>query len=224
MNRYRILKFDFDSRVHLFDPIQDYWEDHVKKMHQQRRRQIINDLKEDYGIKHFKQKFENFIELGEKPSSIVGYHNHFYTQARSAFIHRQYYPALTGVSALGERILNHLVLGLRGFYINSNCYKHIYRKDSFDNWELTINALSDWNILTTSAQENFRELSKLRNKAIHFNRETEISAREDALAALLTFGRIIEEQFSCFKPLPWLFMIPGEVYLKKIGNLILSFN
>ena len=55
----------------------------------------------------------------------------------------------------------------------------------------------------------------MRNEAIHFNVDTEHNVRTDALNALLTFGKVIETQFAAFGQLPWLFMPPGEVYIRK---------
>ncbi|MGN7100329.1 hypothetical protein ACTHR6_01885 [Ralstonia holmesii] len=215
MKRYRILSFDFDSRVRSFDPINEDWDEKVKAIHRQNRDSTIAHLQQEFGAQGFDEKLRNFIDLGAKPFSVVAFHNQFYTQARSAFVHCQYYPALTGICALGERVLNHLVLGLRDNYKNSSHYKRVYRKNSFDNWEVAIDALRDWNVLTPQAEQGFRELSQRRNNAIHFNTETEVNTRDEALRALLTFGSIIETQFSAFGQLPWLFTPPGEIYLRR---------
>lgn len=215
MKRYRILGFDFDSRVRSLDPIPDEWEEQVKVLHRENRSRTIQGLQEEYGVRRFDQKLQNFIDLGAKPFSIIAFHNRFYAQARSAFVQCQYYPALTAVCALGERVLNHLVIGLRDQYKSSPHYKRVYRKDSFDNWEVALDALHDWNVLTPAAETAFRELSHRRNDAIHFNLETERNDRRDALNALLTFGRVLESQFASFGALPWLFTPPGEVYIRK---------
>jgi hypothetical protein len=119
------------------------------------------------------------------------------------------------VVALGERILNHLVLGLREHFKASAVYRRVYRKDSFDNWELALDALHEWEVLTPEAEYLFRQLWKQRNDALHFNVETEVNDRALALQALTLFGRIVEAQFSCFGAHPWLFTPPGEVYLRR---------
>lgn len=215
MKRYRVLGFDFDTRVRTLDPILDEWDEQVKALHRQNRERTIAGLQDEFGARGFDEKFKNFIDLGAKPFSVIAFHNRFFGQARAAFVHGQYYPALTGVCALGERVLNHLMLGLRDHFKDSAHYKHVYRKDSFDNWELAIDALRDWGVLTHPAEQHFRELSQRRNQAIHFNVQTESNAREGALAALLAFGRILEAQFAGVGQLPWLFMPPGEVYIRK---------
>ena len=57
------------------------------------------------------------------------------------------YPALTGACALGERILNYLILNLRDDFHSTPEYKQVYRKDSFDQWDAPINALASWGVL-----------------------------------------------------------------------------
>jgi hypothetical protein len=215
MKRYRVVGFDFDTRVRSFDPISEEWEEQVKTLHLQNRERTIAGLKFEYGELRFDEKLQNFIDLGAKPFSVLAFHNRFYAQARAAFLQCQYYPALTAVCALGERVLNHLVLGLRDHYKASASYKHVYRKTSFDRWEAAIDALAEWKVLTTEAEEHFRRLCKMRNDALHFNVETEHNVRADALSALLTFGKVVDTQFAALGQLPWLFMPPGEVYIRK---------
>lgn len=215
MKRYRLLGFDFDTRLRALDPIQDHWEETVKELHRANREGMLQGFRREHGEARFEEKLQNFVDLGVKPFSVIAFHNRFYAQARGAFIDRHYYPALTGVVALGERVLNQLVLGLRDQYKNSAIYRRVYRKDSFDNWELAIEALHEWNVLTPTVEQHFRELWRKRNEALHFNPETDGNARAQALAALLQFGSIIEGQFSSIGPLPWLFTPPGEIYVRQ---------
>lgn len=215
MKRYRILGFDFDTRARLFDPIPEEWEEQVKAHHRESQAQAIQGLQAEYGTENFDVKLQNFIDLGAKSFSVIGFHNRFYAQARAAFVQCHYYPALTAICALGERVLNHLVLGLRDHYKTSPNYRFVYRKESFDNWNVPLDALRDWGVLTPKAETSFRELLRRRNEAIHFNLETERNDRRDALEALFIFGLILESQFASFGNLPWLFTPPGEVYVRK---------
>lgn len=215
LKRYRLLGFDFDTRVRSLDPISDEWEEQVKVQHNANREQTLAGLRDEYGSRGFDQKLQNFVDLGAKPFSVIAFHNRFYAQARSAFVAGHYYPSLTSIAALGERVLNHLVLGLREHYKSSEIYRRVYRKDSFDNWELALDALHEWKILTPEAETHFRLLWRQRNEALHFNPETEANTRLLALQALQLFARIVESQFSCFGALPWLFTPPGEVYIRR---------
>jgi hypothetical protein len=67
---------------------------------------------------------KNATDLGAKSFSLVAYHNDFHEQARRSFVAGSYYPALVAACALGERILNHLLLDLRGSFKGSRSYKN----------------------------------------------------------------------------------------------------
>ncbi|MRR56829.1 MAG: hypothetical protein EG824_01245 [Deltaproteobacteria bacterium] len=218
MKRYRVLPFfDFDARVRsLADPIDDGWEEHVKAQHYRNRENTVLRLKAEFGELQADAKIQNFIDLDAKPISVIAFHNDFFSQVRTAFVMGAYYPALTGACALGERILNHLVLSLRDDYRSTPEYKAVYRKDSFDDWALAIGTLVAWDVLLPQAVEDFRSLMQQRHKAIHFRPETDKNARELALAAIKCLQAIIGEQFCGFGPQPWFITaIPGEIYIKK---------
>ncbi len=215
MKRYRIVPMDFDSRALTLDKIQDNWDENVKELHRYNQERLIANLKAEFGELAFDAKLANFKELGAKPFSVIAFHNQFLTQARQAFAHCLYYPALTGTCALGERILNHLVLGLRDCYKSHPLYKKVYQKKSFDNWLLAIEVLIEWGVLTPEAATSFQLLHEKRNNALHFNQPTEINDRQLALEAIKNIEEIVSHQFSGFGQLPWLLPAPGECYIKK---------
>jgi hypothetical protein len=114
VKRYRVLCFDFDSRANLLSQeIEEHWDEEVKAQLRTNKERITSGLTNEYGPSHFNVKLQNFVDLGPKPFSIVAFHNKFFEQCRKAFIVGAYYPALTGACALGERLLNHLILQLR---------------------------------------------------------------------------------------------------------------
>lgn len=215
MKRYRVITADFDSRVNIFNPIQAHWEDHVKELHRKNQERAITQLMAEYGEINFDLKLENFKAIGAKPFSVVAYHNRFLDQSRQAFVFGQYYPALTSACALGERILNHLIIGLRDSYKSHSLYKKIYKHKSFQDWSLVINTLTDWHVLTPSTTESFRRLHKKRNDALHFNISTELEVKQHAKEAIKNLEEIINQQFSSFGSLPWLLPAPGECFIKK---------
>ena len=211
------MQWDFDTRVGtLANPILDECEEKVKPIHYENRKRIEQGLIAQYGIIGMEQKKKNFIDLEAKPFSILAFHNRFFEQVRTSFVMGAYYPALTAACALGERILNHLVLALRDDYRSAPEYKNIYRKDSFDDWSLAINTLASWNILLPNVKNRFIELMDMRHNAIHFRPETDSNDRELALKAIRCLQDVIGTQFSGFGAQPWFITnIPGEIYIKK---------
>jgi hypothetical protein len=217
MKRFRVLGFDFDARVHsLTQEIPDHWEDHVRDIHRHNRSEIERGLILEFGEIRAEQKRQNFVDLGPKPLSILAFHNRFLEQIRVAFVMGAYYPALTASCALGERILNYLILMLREEFKNSPEYKRVYNRDSFDNWDIAINTLDAWNILLPEVVTEFRTLRDRRNDAIHFRPELDNNDRLLALAAIRSLNFIMENQFCAFGSQPWFVTgVPGEIYIKK---------
>jgi hypothetical protein len=197
--------------------INDEWEDHVKKRWRDDKERVKRGLLLEYGFIDADTKLQNFIDLGAKPFSVLAYHNRFAEQVRGSFIVGGYYPALTGACALGERILNHLLITLRDGFKHSPEYRKVLGKSSFDNWELAIVTLEAWQVLQPKAAESFRKLATLRNRrAIHFDPATDHDDRPLALEAIRYLTSIIYEQFGSFGPHPWFITsIPGEIYLKR---------
>lgn len=215
MKRYRIFSFDFDSRAHNLEPVQDHWDQQVKELHAINRRNTIQQLTRQYGELNIESKVKNFQELQLKPFSVAAFHNEFLEQIRNSYVIGSYYPALTGACALGERILNHMMIILREYHKNSPEYKKIYRKNSFDYWPLVIDTLESWGELLPDAAEKFRVLNEKRNRAIHFNPETDHDDKPLALAAIHLIQAIVAVQFAAFGNQPWYFCVPGEIYIKK---------
>jgi len=201
--RHLSYTIDFDSRAHAFDEPSEEWDYEVRRLHLENRERAKAGLAHEFGMDHLELKIQNFVAMGFKPFSILVYHNQFFDQARRAFVIGAYYPALVGACALGERILNHLILDLREAYRTSPEYKEVHRKDSFDKWHLPIDTLEAWSVLMPKAVVEFRELAKLRNRSIHFNTSTYATARDDALTAILHMRTIIEEQFAAWGNQPW---------------------
>lgn len=216
MKRYRVITIDYDTRAYLFSQkIEEGWEEKVKEVHRENKKKITKGLIESFGELHSDKKIKNFIELGNKPPSVLAFHNKFFEQIRIAFVMGAYYPALTGACALGERILNYLVLILRDDFRATPEYKKVYRKNQFDNWQLLIQVLSAWDVLLPEVVRKFEKLRKIRNKAIHFRPETDRNDKALALSAIKILSDIISSQFSGFGTQPWFFIVPGEIYIKE---------
>src|SRR5262249_4505017 len=95
-------------------------------------------------------------------------------------------------------------------------YKQVYRKDSFDNWGPVIDILEAWGVLLPEVAATFRDLARVRNRAIHFDPQTDTNDRALALEAMQVLGQVIAGQFPVGGLQPWFLTgVPGEVYLKK---------
>lgn len=217
MKRYRVLAYDFDTRaVILSEEPGPEWTPQAKEHWANNKQRIIERIAHEYGPTRLHQKIENFKVIGALPISLIAFHNQFFRQARASFVIGAYYPALTAVCALGERILNHLILLLRNDYRSTPEYKHVYRKDSFDDWTLAIDTLESWGVLLPNASTAFRTLRDYRHRALHFNPETDTNDRQLALDAILKFNEIVSEQFSGFGTQPWYIEgTLGAIFVKK---------
>jgi hypothetical protein len=67
LKRYRLLGFDFDTRVRSLDPIPDEWKETVKVLHRANRERTLAGLRDEFGTRGFDQKLRNFIELEQNP-------------------------------------------------------------------------------------------------------------------------------------------------------------
>ncbi len=222
MKRYRVLAYDFDTRATILkEEIKEAWEEKIKEQWRINKTNIKEGLLAEYGALNSDEKIDNFIALDAYPISIIAFHNNFLRQIQSTYVIGSYYPALIGSCALGERILNHLILRLRDNNRASEEYKRVYRKDSFDNWDVAINTLEAWNVLLPEVVSSFRELKEIRNKSIHFNPEIDTNDKELALEAIKNLKGIISGQFSGFGTQPW--FIPGTrgaCYIKQDYELV----
>ncbi|WP_411725270.1 hypothetical protein [Methyloglobulus sp.] len=156
MKRYRIFTFDFDSRAHSLEPIQEHWEEKIKEQHIENREKTIKGLSQQYGEWNLELKINNFQNLNYKPLSVAEFHNKFLEQIRNSYVIGSYYPALMGACALGERILNNMVLLFRNYHKDAPEYKKLYRQYSFNKWPTAIDALESWGELLPEAAEIFR--------------------------------------------------------------------
>ncbi|NVK84753.1 MAG: hypothetical protein HWE21_10560 [Cytophagia bacterium] len=195
---------DFDSRsVILAQEIGEDWDESNKELWRKNQARVREEIKLEFGEFGIEGKIENFIAIGSKPFSILSYHNRFFHQVRHAYIVGAYFPALVGACALGERILNHLMIDLRQFFSATPEYRRVYRKKSFDDWDVPIDTLLAWGVLLPDVADELRSLKSLRHRSIHFNVETYESFKDDALTAILHLRTIINRQFGTHGAQPW---------------------
>ena len=216
MKRYRVVPKTFDLTANLLISL----EESMKINPSDELIEKINQVKENYGVRYgvlnLESKLDNIRSIGVNPFSIVSYHNSLIQQIRDSFITGNYYPALTGACALGERILNHLILDLRLYFQPVDSNEPIFNNRAFSNWRDMISKLDEWNVLLPEVSKSFKKLKDIRNKSLHFSQSLPSKLREVALEALILIQNIIANQFSAFGLQPWFIPnVPGESYLKR---------
>lgn len=215
MRRYRVCLVDFDSRATMLSTeIQEDWEDKVKAQWKINQARIKEGFIMKYGVSGYEEAIERLKTIGSKPFSIISYHNAFLDQIRDAYIFGSYYPAITGCCALGERMLNHLILDLREDYPSEDeDISEIYTCKTSSNWNVMIKALARWGIFNTEIEGEYRELLGKRQRAIHFNKKLE--PESDAVEAIKLIQEIIQNLIGGIGN-PELFIpAKGEIFIKK---------
>jgi hypothetical protein len=110
---------DFDTRnVVLGIEIQDNWDPEIKGMWEENKAPVRANLIAEFGSTDAETKLNNYQAMGAAPWSVVFEHSALLRQVRSSFAHGDFYPALVGACALGERLLHQLVLALREDFVN----------------------------------------------------------------------------------------------------------
>ena len=121
-----------------------------------------------HGLLNIQDKYERWLGLSPPSLCVPTEWHELLREVESAYIHGDYYPALTSACCLGERILNHLIIGLRGYFTTSERSKEVAGKESFQDWNRLISIMSEWGILNNDLSQKFKELLNLRNPAVHF--------------------------------------------------------
>jgi len=231
MKRYRVLKCDFDTRARILnwgekEKFRRLWDSNIN--------QIKKGLQQEYGVVQFGKKCLDYQELGAKPFSIFTPHTGFIDMIRDAYTMGCYYPALTASCALGERILNRLILDLREYYPNPNKESFwdklreiyltttgkkvppdIYKNKSFSNWKLMIRTLRQWRVIDSEVENLSKQLGEKRHKSLHYNPRLREQLKKESLEAIKLIQKIIQKQFGAIGIPRYFFTAKGEVYIKK---------
>lgn len=202
---YRVMAFALDTTVNIFKQ-----EGLIAQ-----KSEIEKSLRAEWGELDFASKLKRFVQLD---LSFLGIPEEYYNLLRpvvASYCCGYFYPAITSAGALGERILNRLIIKLRGHFKSSKHYKKIWNKDSFDQWDLPISILNDWGIISAAVKSAFQRLQKYRNESIHYNEGYDFESNShDAVKAL---ADIINGQFNYMnrKDLFWIFDMPGEIWVRS---------
>lgn len=195
--RYLAHAISFDTRAHILsDEINPEWEPEIIAQHEENRRRVRMALIHEFGNAEHERKIGDYSALGPAPWSVVDRHNLFMRQIRDSFALGAYYPALVGSCALGERLLNELVIRLRSAYSSHPATAKVATQTTLTGWVLCIVALVEWGVVDDALATKFNNLRRFRNRSIHYGTHLAGSdARDDALHAVLLIQEIVEMLF-----------------------------
>lgn len=210
------MSLDYDTRNVVLDlVIEDDWDPDIKALWEDNKQQIRAGLMAELGPLGAEHKLDNYRAMGPAPWSVMFGHTILLRQIRSAFAHGDYFPALVGSCALGERILHQLVHALRADYVNHRGTTKRIRSGNLGNeWGSLITVLHRWGVFSEQTAEVYRRLEEYRHQAVHFDAELKASEREPALTALLALQEIVEQVFASHGGPPrYIADTPGVPYL-----------
>jgi hypothetical protein len=202
---YRVFGFAFDTRVSVFN--QGVAEEH--------KTNLSENLRQKWGNLDFETKLGRFRELNISYLGIPDEYYELLGQIVDCYCCGYFYPAMTSAGALGERILNRLLMKTRHHFKSTDEYKAIHRKRSFDNWDKPISILKGWDIISVDVAEAFEKLKVYRNDSIHYKEG--YAFEENTHAAITELAKVIDLQFNYVKreDLFWVFDVPGEIWLRS---------
>jgi hypothetical protein len=214
--RYRPIRVTFDTRnVVLNLEIQAEWDDEVKDMWSTNKQLVEEGLLAELGPQDGVRKLGNYKAMGPEPWSITFEHTVLLRQVRSSFAHGDFYPALVGACALGERLLHQMVLAIRQDYANHPATTRRVRSGRLGNhWGALITVLHGWGVLNEGLARTYRDLETLRHAAVHFDPTLSVARREPALEALSAIQEIVEVLLGAHGGPPrYIADTPGASYL-----------
>ncbi|CNH18608.1 hypothetical protein AWC00_25985 [Mycobacterium conspicuum] len=193
--------------------IQDDWDPEVIQQWEQNQAQARQGILAQFGPIDGQRKIDDFMALDAAPFSVVAQHTEFLHQVRVSFVAGAYYPSLTASGALGERILNQLIITMRDDFPKS---RKVTVPESFDDWDKAVEILrDDWGVLDEHTAKAFLKLKAIRHRSVHYSPALDWSTgRDQALEAIGVLQEIITALFSPIGPSPWLLnQAPGEFYV-----------
>jgi len=203
--RFRLMGFQVDSRRSLLDKT-PYGAEQTEA------------LRDELGARDFDLKLERWKNIAYPPLGIIDEYPAKISQIVRTYAMGDAYVAVTSSCCLAERILNRLVLRCRDYFKAHPDYKRIYRKDSFDNWDVMLQLIEEWAVIPTRAIEVFQELKPIRNDTIHYSDGYDFEA-----VAERTVNAIVEAIATVFgvmnrQDLYLVFDVPGEVWVRSTAE------
>lgn len=178
------------------------------------QQEIRNFVISRYGDSNIEEKYKRYMSFKPPSLRMITEYHELLQEIEDSYVYGLYYPSLTSACCLGERIFNILILRLRNYYKNSEHYKQIYQKESFNDWTKSIEILSDWKVIDSDEiKAKYEELREIRHGVIHFNKLEDIEGK--AINALNIIYDITAYFFAVGNRKDIYFWCSGEIYIKK---------
>lgn len=213
--RYRVIAAEFETRVLTLEPPESHLPAPERFLRQQHYERTLLLLRSEYGEFGFEAKLDNLRLLPSRPMSVVDFHNQCLEQCRQAFVCGQYYPVLTAAFALAERMLVHLVNGLRPRYCDKSSKHILYAWEQKQDAYMALELLLAWQVIRSEVADLWLELQVGLKNRLYANNEDLLYKRELAFEVLTQVEDIISQQFAGAGDLPWLFAVNDEYYIRK---------
>ena len=184
--RYLPVLYTFDSRNVILDTVvEEEWDPAVRDQWHANQAHVRMSLLAEHGTDAGERKIDDYRLLGPAPWLTWGEHGVLLGQVRSAFAHGEYYPALVAACSLGERVFNQVVSATASDYRDHKATTNRVRKGSdLRNWDAAIDVLAGWGLLDSETDAKFRELGRLRHRAVHYVPDLDVGHRRPALDAV----------------------------------------
>jgi hypothetical protein len=204
----------FDASHHMLVEASDDWAKEVREQHNTNRAATIDVLRRSHGEDRLEQVIQNAIDLGSDPWSVLGWHNQLWLDVKHTFVTCCYYSAGVAAGAVGERIVNHLLIDLADDYATVADQKTIAAKQS-PTFGRALGILRRWSVLEPNAMRHFERLRDLRNALVHFDVDLYQELRARSLEAVSSLRDAIDAQFGVLVQRRLIPDTPGEMYLKQ---------
>jgi hypothetical protein len=214
LRRYRLMPVAFNAGHHILEPTDPTWEPRVRQLHDENRQAMVDRLRYVHGEANLNAVIGNVRDLGSDPWSTIGWHIHLWLEVRHAFVSGAYFPAAVSAGALGERILNHLLVDLADDCASDDD-RRLIAKEKAPTYGAALRILRRWAVLEPRAVQEFDRLRSLRNSLVHFDPALYEDLRGRSLEAVTALRDAIDSQFGVLVPRRLIHGTPGAMFARK---------
>lgn len=214
LRRYRLMPLDFNAGHHSLEPTSAEAEPDIRAQADRNREAHIDRLRYLHGEANLEAVIVNIQALGADPWSTIGWHLKMWAEVRHAFVSGVYFPAAVGAGALGERVLNHMLIDLSDDCATERDRTGIEAQQA-PTYSAALDILERWDVLEPRAAQLFEQLRGIRNNLVHFNQNLYADERGCCLEAVTVLRDALDSQFGVFVRRRLISGTPGSMFVRK---------